>query len=231
MSLLLLESAASTQDELVARVQAGEAVTGVAAGMQTAGRGRFGRPWDSPPGESLALSVLLPMPSDAKAAPFVGMALAARVAERYGIGVQWPNDVTFQGRKLAGILIEGVTIERARWLILGIGVNLSQTSFGEALAERATSLRIAFGRTPNWQEEARAIYDLAQIRPPATFAELAPLWSRFDETPGKCYRPPGGDMEIARGIDAEGRLLLARSVCGIPVAEAYFGPARGESPE
>lgn len=224
MSLLLLETVGSTQDEIVARIRAGEEVDGVAAGMQTAGRGRFGRAWDSPPGESLALSVAVPMPSDPRSAPFVGMALAVRVAERYGVGVQWPNDVTFGGRKLAGILIEGVEIDGVRRLIVGIGVNVGQTRFPAAIRERATSLQIALGLDRDWREEARALYDLARQPAPPDFALLAPIWQRFDETLGKRYRAPGGPIEIARGVDAEGRLLLEGAPAGVTVAEAYFGP-------
>ena len=224
MSLVLLESVGSTQDELVARAQAGEDVDGVAAGMQTSGRGRFGRSWDSPPGESLSLSVLLPMPADPRAAPYVGMALAARVAERYGVSVQWPNDVAFEGRKLAGILIEGVQVRGERMLALGIGVNLGQTRFPAAIADRATSLRLATKIPREWRFEARVIYDLARIAPPPDFARLAPIWSLYDATAGKRYRAPGGPVGIARGVDPDGRLLLEGAPGGISVAEAYFGP-------
>ncbi|RYG40037.1 hypothetical protein EON79_23290, partial [bacterium] len=184
---------------------------------------RFGRAWDSPPGESLSLSVAVPMPPDPRAAPFVGMSLAVRVAERYGVGVQWPNDVTFGGRKLAGILIEGVEIAGTRRLIVGIGVNIGQVRFPAAIRERATSLQIALGFDRDWREEAQALYDLARLPSPPDFATLAPLWSHYDETPGKRYRAPGGPVEIANGVDADGRLLLHGAPAGITVAEAYFG--------
>ncbi len=224
MSLLLLESVGSTQDELVTRLRAGEEIDGIAAGAQTAGRGRFGRAWDSPPGESLSLSIALPMPDQPHTAPFVGMALAVRVAERYGVGVQWPNDVTFGGRKLAGILIEGIEVAGVRRLIVGIGVNIGQTRFPAAIRDRATSLHVSLGLDRDWQEEARAIYALAKEPSPSRFDALAPLWARVDETPGKRYRVPGGAIQVARGVDDDGRLLLEGAPMAIPVAEAYFGP-------
>ena len=114
-------------------------------------------------------------------------------------------------------------IAGVRRLIVGIGVNLGQTRFPTAIRERATSLQIALGLDRDWREEARALYELARLPAPPDFATLAPVWSRFDETPGKRYRAPGGPVEIARGVDADGRLLLEGASAGITVAEAYFG--------
>ena len=229
MSVVYLESVPSTQDELVRRLRAGESLNAVAAGEQTAGRGRFGRAWDSPPGESLSLSVALPAPEPMSAAPYVGMNLAVALAERYGVAVQWPNDVTSGGRKVAGILIEALKIEGRRLLVVGVGINLLQTSFPAALSLRATSILLATGRRYSPEEEAAAVASLAATDPPASWADLAGRWARVDETAGKRYRAPGGPVGVALGVAPDGRLLLQDTPNGAvrgshSVAEAWFGP-------
>ncbi len=234
MRIVHLDSVGSTQDELVRRLRSGETIHAVSATEQTSGRGRFGRAWDSPPGESLALSVTVPAPAEMRSAPYIGMALAVGVAERYGVGVQWPNDVTSGGRKLAGILIEVIEVEGQRVLAIGIGVNLLQSSFPSSLAARATSVLLATGQRRDPKIEAKAIAELARLEAPSSWAELAARWARVDETAGKLYRAPGGPVGVARGVAPDGRLILeeargdgsnengARGT--LSVAEAWFGP-------
>jgi BirA family biotin operon repressor/biotin-[acetyl-CoA-carboxylase] ligase len=101
--------------------------TVVSATEQTAGRGRRGRPWNSPPG-NLYCSLLLDPGPDAAAAPqlaFVAaVALQAALADMNNnaiFRVKWPNDVLCNGGKIAGMLLEQV----AGLIILGVGVNIS----------------------------------------------------------------------------------------------------------
>jgi BirA family biotin operon repressor/biotin-[acetyl-CoA-carboxylase] ligase len=93
----------------------------VTAAEQTAGRGRLGRGWFAPPGRSLLMSLVLRL-EDASV-----VSLAAGVAVAEAIGAQarlkWPNDVMVDGRKVAGILVEGRPQEG--WAVLGIGVNVA----------------------------------------------------------------------------------------------------------
>ena len=142
--LLIRETAASTNDELRALAEGG-APDGLVllALQQTAGRGRRGAAWFSPPGESLAFSILL-KPSEPKAlwprlALATGLAVA-EAAESFGsaAGIKWPNDVWIGRRKLAGILVEA----GKDYAIVGIGLNVNSTEFPPEVAEIATSLRI-----------------------------------------------------------------------------------------
>ena len=108
----------------------------VTAGEQTAGRGRQGRSWLAPPGSAVLMSLVI---RDFGAAD-VHLPLAAAVAvceacERaaeVSCRIKWPNDVWIDGRKVAGILIEGRPQEG--WAVLGIGVNVS-TAADEFAAE------------------------------------------------------------------------------------------------
>jgi BirA family biotin operon repressor/biotin-[acetyl-CoA-carboxylase] ligase len=151
-----LEACASTSDE-VARLARADAPEGlvVVAETQTAGRGRQGRVWHSPPGENLYLSLLL---RPAIAAPLVppltllAGAVVAEVLVAAGAAprLKWPNDVLLPTppglRKAAGILTEMATErDRVRQVVLGLGLNVNGEAFPPELAARATSLRASAG--------------------------------------------------------------------------------------
>ena len=119
------------------------------ADAQTAGRGRLGRTWISPPGEGLYLSIVLrPSPPALRpAALTVAAALAVRDALiELGLehsALKWPNDLEVRGKKLVGILVETRGLDRERpHYVVGIGVNVGQRSFpAELVQERpVTSL-------------------------------------------------------------------------------------------
>ena len=101
---------------------------------QTAGRGRRGRTWDAAAGQNLLFSlVLAPRVPPDRAARCV-MVWAAAMAEALDLRVKWPNDlVTAEHRKVAGILAElelgPGTAGRIRHIVLGVGVNVNQSTF------------------------------------------------------------------------------------------------------
>nr|WP_216366904.1 biotin--[acetyl-CoA-carboxylase] ligase [Halovulum dunhuangense] len=104
----------------------------VSAAVQTAGRGRRGRPWIAPPGNLTASLALRPGEDAAQAALrsftaslALAEALEAVGAEPADLSLKWPNDVLLRGRKLAGILLEANRARGGLSLILGIGVNLA----------------------------------------------------------------------------------------------------------
>ncbi len=103
----------------------------VLADYQTAGRGRHGRPWTAPGGTALLFSVVLRPRLPVARWPEIPLATGCAVAEGLetvapvSATLKWPNDVLVGGRKLAGILAEGVA-GTSPLVILGIGVNVSQ---------------------------------------------------------------------------------------------------------
>ena len=92
----------------------------VTAAEQSAGRGRQGRTWRAPAGRALLCSIVVREPPR-----LLPLAAGVAVAEHVGVDAQikWPNDVLLDGRKLAGILVEGRLQER--WAVLGIGLNVA----------------------------------------------------------------------------------------------------------
>jgi BirA family biotin operon repressor/biotin-[acetyl-CoA-carboxylase] ligase len=147
-----LPATGSTNDEAAAWARAG-APSGavVVADEQTRGRGRLGRRWHSPPGESLYFSVVLRPPLPPHRVPPLTLAAGVAVAETL-IGfdltpqLKWPNDVLVDGKKVAGILTEmSADLDRVHHVVVGIGVNLNTVAFPEELAAIATSLALARG--------------------------------------------------------------------------------------
>jgi BirA family transcriptional regulator, biotin operon repressor / biotin---[acetyl-CoA-carboxylase] ligase len=160
----VFDCVASTNDILkrAAREGAPEGTVALAA-VQTAGRGRHGRVWVSPPG-NLFLSILV-RPADPALLTLLPLAAGVAVAEALescgaSSRLKWPNDVLAGGRKLAGILAEA-TSESGRLdaVVIGIGanVNVAREALPEDLRETATSLRDESGRAQPMEQVAAAV--------------------------------------------------------------------------
>lgn len=93
---------------------------------QTAGRGRDGRAWHSPPGVLTASFALRLAAGDARLAPAAGLAVAHAVEDHapgLAVGLKWPNDVVLAGGKLAGVLCERASAQPGV-AVVGVGLNL-----------------------------------------------------------------------------------------------------------
>lgn len=120
----------------------------VIANEQTKGRGRRGRSFYSAKGEGIFFSVILKPDISPEKAPFItGLAAAALSMALDDLGVKtrikWPNDILLNGKKIAGILTEmSGDVEKVEYIILGIGLNVSNRFFPEELRETASSLKM-----------------------------------------------------------------------------------------
>lgn len=133
--LIVRETVASTNDEAKELARTGAAEGTIVCGLQqTAGRGRRGRYWSSPPGNLYASIILRPACALEAAAQLafvaalgVGQALSELAPALPSIAYKWPNDVLAGGSKIAGILLELETGENGSlaFVIVGIGVNLA----------------------------------------------------------------------------------------------------------
>lgn len=121
---------------------------------QTRGRGRWGRSWKSSRGKGLIFSVLLrpdPCPGGIGGLTLVAATSIAQVLERHldlRPKLRWPNDVTLDGRKVAGVLTEAQRgADGVSFAVLGLGLNVNQTEadFPPELRGKAGSLRKAAG--------------------------------------------------------------------------------------
>ncbi len=184
----------------------------VTASEQAAGRGRQGRTWTAPAGRGLLCSVVI------REAPrllplLAGVAVAEVVGDR--AAVKWPNDVLLEGRKLAGILVEGRPQER--WAVVGMGVNVAvrESDFGSDLSGRVATL----GLEPEAIEGVLgrlldALERWLTASPQAVLAEVR----RRDTLRGRQVRWAGGEGR-GEGIDDQGRLVVL-TAGGAQVLEA-----------
>jgi BirA family transcriptional regulator, biotin operon repressor / biotin---[acetyl-CoA-carboxylase] ligase len=174
----------------------------VTAAEQSAGRGRQGRSWNAPAGRALLCSLVLRDPPR-----LLPLAAGVAVASLAGSGarVKWPNDVLLDGRKVAGILVEGRPQEG--WAVLGVGVNvaLREEDFPDELRGRAGTLGLAPAEIEPALERLLGV--LERWLAAATEEVLDAVRARdalFDAP----VRWAGGSGRGA-GIDEEGRLVVA----------------------
>jgi BirA family biotin operon repressor/biotin-[acetyl-CoA-carboxylase] ligase len=203
---------------------------------QSAGRGRRGRAWQTAEGNLAATLLLYPDAPLAVtgqlsfAAALAVADLAAHFAPDAAIAVKWPNDVLAEGKKLAGILLEGGCAKPDRnWLAIGIGVNLA--SHPEGTEFPATSLA-QLGIAPPPAEEALGVlaarfvhwYDLWMQ---GGFGSLRMHWlarAKGVGAPIRARLPQETCEGVFEGIDDSGALLLnvGGRVRAIAAGEVFF---------
>ncbi len=197
----------------------------VTAESQTAGRGRRGRSWISPPGDGLWFSFLLRPEFHPYDAPI--LTLAAALAVSGGIRdvcglpvmIKWPNDIVLSGKKVAGILTElSAEAEQIRYVVVGVGINVNIAEFPEEIRGTATSLYLESGcrrnrcdilaavmkRMEEYYEVCKKTRDLSGLMESYT-KELVNLGREVSVISGQ-----GTYRGICEGIDRSGRLLVRR---------------------
>ncbi|WP_043336243.1 biotin--[acetyl-CoA-carboxylase] ligase [Belnapia moabensis] len=210
----------STSDRIAAAAEAGEpAGLAVLALEQTAGRGRSGRAWSSPPGNLYCSMLLRPGGPAREAAQWsllAGVALAEAAAEidpePAALRLKWPNDLLRHGAKCAGILAESALDPEGRlaWLSLGIGVNLAHapalpdhrtTCLGAAEPPDTFAARL-IGRLDHWAHR-HAVEGFGPIRV---------AWLALGPPPGTPITLREGPVEggLFAGLAEDGALLLER---------------------
>ena len=212
----LLESTTSTLD-VAHRIAAEGAPAGtlVVANEQTAGRGRGGKSWQSPPGAGIWLT-LIERPADASGLDVLsvraGLA-AAEALDRFAsepIRLKWPNDLYIDRGKLAGILVEARWREKAvEWVAIGVGVNVT----APREVENAAGLEPDTDRLDVLGELVPALRAAVQARGPLDANEREEFNAR-DMARGKaCVQPAIGRVA---GISPTGELLIALADSVVP---------------
>lgn len=184
----------------------------VLADEQTAGRGRKGRLWYTPPGVALAVSYILrPQPADLNRITMMGAVAVVELCQYFGVsdvGIKWPNDVQIVGKKVCGILPEA-TWDGSELLgvVLGIGVNI-RVDLADELRATATNLEDAINQPiDRAQAAAYLIQRLDTWSQQLASPQLFERWRHHLTTVGKTVRVEDV-VGVVESVDKSGALII-----------------------
>lgn len=133
----------------------------VVSDMQTLGKGRLGRSWNSPSGSSIFMSLCIKPDIAIEKASIITLVMAVSLCEAieeiYSIEplIKWPNDIVFNSKKISGILTEmSSDMDGIKYIISGVGINVNNKDFPDNIKETASSL---FLETGTLMDRARLI--------------------------------------------------------------------------
>lgn len=224
-SVEILPEIDSTNSELMRRARAGRLEpTLLIAEQQSAGRGRMGRVWQSSPADSLTFSLGLSL----SPASWEGLSLAVGVSVANSLNpntaehllqLKWPNDLWLKDRKLAGILIETISIAaqargQERFAVIGIGINIRPRPVDPSLSTPAAWLQEISPKS-NPQTALERLFtplltDLLEFER-AGFAAFSSRFADRDGLKGRAVSLSDGIQGQARGVDGSGALLVHTS--------------------
>jgi BirA family biotin operon repressor/biotin-[acetyl-CoA-carboxylase] ligase len=238
--LLAFNRLDSTNDEALRRIAVGKAAHGdaIMAHVQTAGRGRRGRRWQSLGGNLHLTLIVCPRPGTPVGelafltAVAVGEAIADAIRGPAALRYKWPNDLMLDGRKLAGLLIEGGGTEMNPALAIGIGVNVAEAPAGGPLAASLREAGAVIAAEQFVAPVCRAFaawYDRWLIE---GFAPIRTAWlarAHGVGAPVEAHLPDGSiECGIFRGLDATGALMMEAEGGGmraIAAGDVFFAAA------
>ena len=204
--------------------------TVVVADIQTAGKGRRGRGWQTLPGTALSFTLLLrpSFPADKASMLTLVIALSAAEAVEETTGlrakIKWPNDIVVNGKKICGILTEMTMtpeMNEIQYVVMGVGINVNNADpqeFLEEMRDRTTSLRIESGR----RIDRAALLNSLLVRFEANYetflatVDLSGLRERYQSRlqgvggEVRVLDPAGEYTGVSQGINDSGELLVVR---------------------
>jgi len=200
-----------------------EAGTVVTSNIQTHGKGRLDRKWESPEG-GLWMSVLLETDTAFESNKFgllplmAGASVATAIIMEYDLdaGVKWPNDVLIGGRKVSGILCELIERSGMRCAVVGIGINVNNpVKEGYEFSGLSTSVVEEFGKPVGLEDLENAVLEELDFRngllSQGEYDKILDDWRELTVTLGKrvAVNTPGGLVNgTANDVDDNGSLIL-----------------------
>ncbi|RPH12822.1 MAG: biotin--[acetyl-CoA-carboxylase] ligase [Alteromonadaceae bacterium TMED101] len=188
---------------------------------QTAGVGRRGGAWLSPPVGNLYLSYAFHSERPLSELTFLPMTIAVALADEFealfGVDckIKWPNDIYLGGKKCGGILIETVNVSADKLaVIIGLGLNVAQAPSSDVLQRPATSLNAELEHDVAFDEVAavcaKTIIDICRLSHDSLKTLLRSSWPKRDLLFNKRISAPslGAGSAIARGLSSDGGLQV-----------------------
>ena len=213
------KSLTSTQDKAKELAKKGLSNVVIVADKQTKGRGRFKRKWHSDKG-GLWISILI-RPKNTENLQYLTFAAAVAVAKsikkiaNLNTNIKWPNDVHYQGKKLCGILTEGI-FGKNNFAVVGIGLNANQNKLPDEIKNTATSLKIIKNKETDTKKLLKSIagefFDLyCKFYNKNQTAKILNMWKKHCDTINKNIEVITKTRRLsgkAIGIDKDCNLLL-----------------------
>lgn len=214
----------------------------IVADMQTAGRGRRGRAWSSPPGTNVYFTLILKPDFRVELASMVtlvtGLAVAEGIRSTCGLEarIKWPNDIVVNGKKVCGMLAE-MSTERdfIHYVVMGVGINVARQDFPTEIAQTAACLEQECGCTVsrseiivNVMKGFEKYYDIFRRD-----GNLTGLLERYNgmlagkDGEVRVLDPKGEYTGISRGINSTGELLVERENGAVEAVYAGEVSVRG----
>ncbi len=214
----------------------------IVADMQTAGRGRRGRSWSSPPGTNVYFTLILKPDFSVELASMVtlvmGLAVAEGIRETCGLEarIKWPNDIVVNGKKVCGMLAEMSTErEFIHYVVMGVGINVGRQDFSTEIAQTAACLEQERGYPVpraeiivNVMKAFEGYYEIF-----CRDGNLAGLLERYNgmlagkDGEVRVLDPKGEYRGISRGINSTGELLVEREDGAVEAVYAGEVSVRG----
>jgi len=231
-----VDQSPSTNEDLMARWRARQLWEPIArkASAQTSGKGRLGRSWISHPHQALTFSVAHPFKKNIS--ELSGLSLACGLAvikgisqasgisqedlKKQGLGLKWPNDIFFNGKKLAGMLLEGGQLDSTQttWIVIGIGINLTTDKALENSIQRPIASLDQISQVkvidPDvlWLAILKELAEIIELFEEHSFAKLQEEWNSWDIYRNKtCTIIHNEQIQhegFERGVDDQGHLLI-----------------------
>ena len=219
LSLTVLDNVDSTNSYLVRN--AGSHGQVCIADRQTAGRGRYGNKWYSPPGKNIYVSLLWEFSSEKKLRALslvtaLSLAISLRKQGFDAVGIKWPNDIYLFGEKLGGVLIDTICKKNAKTkVIIGIGMNVKKQLFPAKVGQPATFLESITTEEINRNQIIALLIDslLATLEknPSDWDRELQSVWDEYDVANNKKVEVTKQGVKsigVATGINESLQLCL-----------------------
>lgn len=234
----VVESTGSTNADVAVRLREGTGHGLVrVSDHQSAGRGRFDRRWQAPPGTAVAVSLGVlprrPMPEWMWLSLLTGVAIARGIRRASGVDVtlKWPNDVLVEGRKICGILSERIDGPQGAGCVVGFGINVS-LGHDELPVPTATSLALCEAEVDKADLVSEVLEDWSGMYRLWDAGRVAELRSAYEDSCSTIGREvsvlldgPGGVRRtvtgLAVGIGPTGEVLVR-------TAEGVRGFAAGD---
>lgn len=164
MNIIHFETIDSTNTYLKNNYKQLDNLTIVSSDVQSSGRGRNNRKWDSSKGNNLLFSILIKDKNiirKYKSLSIISAYTIIQILKQYGIEdvyLKWPNDVIVNNKKICGVLLEAVSKNAIECLIIGVGLNVNEDKFDKEYLIEATSMKNELNKTIDLNELKDIVY-------------------------------------------------------------------------